>query len=47
MKEEVTSLKEYGVYKFIPRDQVPLNKTVLNIKPVYARQRNMNGAMWK
>jgi hypothetical protein len=43
--EELKALKDYGVYKLIPREDVPLNKTILDMKPVYARKRNMNGTM--
>ncbi|KAF7372211.1 Integrase catalytic domain-containing protein [Mycena venus] len=42
--EELRSLREYGVYELIPRSEVPLNKTILDLKPVYTRKRDISMA---
>jgi hypothetical protein len=43
--EELKALREYGVYHLVPRSEVPLNKTILNLKPVYTCKRDMAGTV--
>jgi hypothetical protein len=43
--EKLWSLREYGVYHLVPRSAVPLNKTILDLKLVYTRKRDMNGVV--
>jgi hypothetical protein len=43
--EELKALKDYGVYKLIPHEDVPLNKPILDLKPVYAHKHDMNSTV--
>jgi hypothetical protein len=38
--EELKALRDLGVYELVPPSVVPLNKTILDLKPVYTRKRN-------
>jgi hypothetical protein len=41
--EELTALRDKGVYKLVPPSAVPLNKTILDLRAVYTRKRDMEG----
>lgn len=43
--EELGALRKLGVYELIHPHDVPLNKTILDVKPVYTRKRDMTGAV--
>ncbi|KAF7360926.1 Integrase catalytic domain-containing protein [Mycena sanguinolenta] len=42
-REELDTLQRMGVYKLVAPNEVPSNKTVLGLKPVYVRKRDMDG----
>lgn len=42
-KEELKSLKEMGVYKLIPRDQVPAGQRIRKGRPVFKIKRDKTG----
>ncbi|KAJ7320912.1 hypothetical protein DFH08DRAFT_819154 [Mycena albidolilacea] len=41
--EELAALHDKGVYKLVPPSAVPLNKTILDLRAVYTRKRDMEG----
>ncbi|KAJ7320748.1 hypothetical protein DFH08DRAFT_819008 [Mycena albidolilacea] len=41
--EELTALRDKGVYKLVPPSAVPPNKTILDLRAVYTRKRDMEG----
>jgi hypothetical protein len=41
--EELTALRDKGVYKLFPPSAVPPNKTILNLRAVYTPKCNMEG----
>nr|GAT57284.1 predicted protein [Mycena chlorophos] len=43
--EELDGFRRMGVYRMIPRDQLPPGKTLLDLKPVYTRKRDASGTV--
>jgi hypothetical protein len=41
--EELAALREKGVYELVPPSAVPPNKTILDLRAVYTRKRDMDG----